>query len=79
MSTNTIAGTEQVGDLIGQITQAADALKSNHREEDRLAALKAAQGLVRAFQKPQDHVYNLAYSVFLSLIQLFPDSPNVSQ
>ncbi|PLB51497.1 O-methyltransferase [Aspergillus steynii IBT 23096] len=62
MSTNTIAGTEQVGDLIGQITQAADALKSSNREEDRLAALKAAQGLVRAFQKPQDDVYNLAYS-----------------
>lgn len=62
MST-TISGTEQVGDLISQVTQAADAFKSDNREDDRVVALKAAQGLVRAFQKPQDHVYNLAYSV----------------
>ncbi|PYH73050.1 O-methyltransferase [Aspergillus vadensis CBS 113365] len=48
--------------LIRQVAQAADAFQDSHNEADRLAALQAAQRLVEVFQKPQDAVYNLAYS-----------------
>ncbi|PWY65800.1 O-methyltransferase [Aspergillus eucalypticola CBS 122712] len=48
--------------LIRQVAQAADAFQDSHNEADRLAVLQAAQRLVEVFQKPQDAVYNLAYS-----------------
>ncbi|RAK99542.1 O-methyltransferase [Aspergillus ibericus CBS 121593] len=66
MSTNSIhtngAAREPIDHLVGQVTQAADAFQNSHNEADRLAALQAAQRLVTVFQKPQDAVYNLAYS-----------------
>lgn len=52
--------------LIRQVAQAADAFQDSQNEADRLAALQAAQKLVEVFQKPQDAVYNLAYSVLIS-------------
>ena len=67
MSTNGIrpisAAQEPIDHLVGQVTEAADAFQNSHNEADRLAALQAAQRLVTVFQKPQDAVYNLAYSV----------------
>ncbi|RAH81161.1 O-methyltransferase [Aspergillus japonicus CBS 114.51] len=48
--------------LLRQVNQAANAFNESHGEADRLKALRAAQELVTAFQKPQDAVYNLAYS-----------------
>lgn len=57
------ASQKPVDGLIRQVAQAADSFHNSHDEADRLAALQAAQKLVEAFQKPQDAVYNLAYSV----------------
>ncbi|GKZ29847.1 hypothetical protein AbraIFM66950_006708 [Aspergillus brasiliensis] len=66
MSTNSVhthdTSQNSVDGLIRQVAQAADAFKGSHDEADRLAALQAAQKLVAEFQKPQDAVYNLAYS-----------------
>ncbi|KAI3002797.1 hypothetical protein CBS147346_5709 [Aspergillus niger] len=56
------ASQKPVDGLIRQVAQAADSFHNSHDEADRLAALQAAQKLVEAFQKPQDAVYNLAYS-----------------
>ncbi|PYI04549.1 O-methyltransferase [Aspergillus sclerotiicarbonarius CBS 121057] len=66
MSTNSIhtsgAAEDPIDHLVGQVAQAADAFQNSHDEADRLAALQAAQRLMTVFQKPQDAVYNLAYS-----------------
>ncbi|KAJ5114417.1 hypothetical protein NUU61_000176 [Penicillium alfredii] len=60
MSTN--VPSESIDKLHDQVSQSLNAFKDQHQEADRLAALKAAQGLVNALQKPQDSVYHLAYS-----------------
>lgn len=61
MSTN--VPSESIDRLHDQVSQSLNAFKDQHQEVDRLAALKAAQGLVNALQKPQDSVYHLVYSV----------------
>lgn len=49
--------------LLRRVNQSANTFNDSHGEADRLKALRAAQELVTALQKPQDAVYNLAYSV----------------
>ncbi|KAJ5384127.1 O-methyltransferase family 2 [Penicillium concentricum] len=53
---------ESIDQLEHQVTESLVAFRSQHDEADRVAALKAAQKLVNALQKPQDSVYHLAYS-----------------
>ncbi|KAJ5189027.1 O-methyltransferase family 2 [Penicillium cf. griseofulvum] len=58
----TTVPTESIDQLHHQVTQSLGAFQCQHEEADRVAALKAAQKLVNALQKPQDSVYHLAYS-----------------
>ncbi|KAJ5943728.1 hypothetical protein N7516_003896 [Penicillium verrucosum] len=53
---------ESIDQLQNQVTESLGAFRSQREETDRVAALKAAQRLVNALQKPQDSVYHLAYS-----------------
>lgn len=59
----TAVSNESFDQLQHQLKQLLGAFQSQHEEADRVAALKAAQNLVNALQKPQDSVYHLAYSV----------------
>ena len=54
---------EAIDHLYGQLSYSLGLFQEQHHEADRLAALKAAQGVVNALQKPQDAAYHLAYSV----------------
>ncbi|CDM34306.1 hypothetical protein DTO013E5_2304 [Penicillium roqueforti] len=58
----TAVSNESFDQLQHQLKQLLGAFQSQHEEADRVAALKAAQNLVNALQKPQDSVYHLAYS-----------------
>lgn len=60
-----IASTESIDKLQYQVTESLGAFRTQREETDRVAALKAAQRLVNALQKPQDSVYHLAYSVII--------------
>ncbi|KAJ5163950.1 uncharacterized protein N7500_005780 [Penicillium coprophilum] len=53
---------ESIDQLQDQVTESLEVFQRQHEEADRVAALKAAQKLVNALQKPQDSVYHLAYS-----------------
>ncbi|OQE02756.1 hypothetical protein PENVUL_c039G09352 [Penicillium vulpinum] len=54
--------TESIDELQNQLTESLGAFRNQHEEIDRVAALKAAQRLVNALQKPKDSVYHLTYS-----------------
>ncbi|KAL4936041.1 hypothetical protein BDV06DRAFT_233759 [Aspergillus oleicola] len=51
-----------VDDILANVNQSIGNFKTGHDEKDRLAALKAAQQLVRALHEPRDNAYHLAYS-----------------
>ncbi|KAL5342739.1 S-adenosyl-L-methionine-dependent methyltransferase [Aspergillus crustosus] len=51
-----------VDTLLDNVTHSVGTFKAQRSEEDRLAALKAAQDLVRALHEPKDNVYHLVYS-----------------
>ncbi|KAL4881780.1 S-adenosyl-L-methionine-dependent methyltransferase [Aspergillus karnatakaensis] len=51
-----------VDGLLHNVTETIGAFKAQRNEKDRLAALKAAQELVRALHEPKDNVYHLVYS-----------------
>ncbi|KAL3475962.1 S-adenosyl-L-methionine-dependent methyltransferase [Aspergillus californicus] len=53
---------DPVDSLLENVTQAVGNFKSGNHEKDRLAALKAAQDLVRGLHEPKDNVYHLVYS-----------------
>ncbi|KAJ5665184.1 uncharacterized protein N7477_007632 [Penicillium maclennaniae] len=57
-----IGDTQHVDRLVNTLCQAADGFKNDKNERDRLIALKAAQDLVGALQKPRDAVIQLSYS-----------------
>jgi hypothetical protein len=61
----TTVPTESIDQLHHQVAESLGAFQCQHEEADRVAALKAAQKLVNALQKPQDSVYHLAYSVII--------------
>lgn len=63
----TTVSNESIDQLQNQVTESLGAFRSQCEETDRVTALKAAQRLVNALQKPQDSVYHLAYSVIISL------------
>ena len=63
----TTVSDESIDQLQNQVTESLGAFRSQREETDRVAALKAAQRLVNALQKPQDSVYHLAYSVIVRL------------
>lgn len=63
----TTVSDESIDQLQNQVTESLGAFRSQREEIDRVAALKAAQRLVNALQKPQDSVYHLAYSVIIRL------------
>lgn len=54
---------DRVGSLVDKVNQSVGTFQDGHTEKDRLAALKAAQELVRALHGPKDNVYHLVYSV----------------
>ena len=58
-----ISDTQHINRLIDTLCQAADGFKNDKSEKDRVIALKAAQDLVGALQKPRDAVIQLSYSV----------------
>ncbi|KAJ5499398.1 hypothetical protein N7453_008449 [Penicillium expansum] len=49
-----IASTESIDKLQHQVTESLGAFRTQREETDRVAALKAAQRLINALQKPQD-------------------------
>ncbi|KAL4733180.1 O-methyltransferase [Aspergillus similis] len=61
-NTNGVNGATQVDSLLGNVMQTVHTFKRGKQERDRLAALKAAQELVRALHEPKDNVYHLVYS-----------------
>jgi hypothetical protein len=68
--TNGVKSTTHVDSLLGNLMQTVCAFKTGKQERDRLAALKAAQELVRALHEPRDNVYHLVYSVLASTSHL---------
>ncbi|KAF9891654.1 hypothetical protein FE257_003666 [Aspergillus nanangensis] len=56
------AAPNRIDTILETVTHRVDAYRSQNEEADRVAALKAAQDLVKALQKPRDAVYHLAYS-----------------
>lgn len=54
---------DHVDSLVDKVNQSVGTFQDGHAEKDRLAALKAAQELVRALHGPKDNVYHLVYSV----------------
>ncbi|KAJ5148851.1 hypothetical protein N7448_000429 [Penicillium atrosanguineum] len=57
-----VSDTQHIDCLIDTLRQAADGFKHDKSEKDRVIALKAAQDLVGALQKPRDAVIQLSYS-----------------
>lgn len=57
------AKTDTVDALLAKVSQSVDTMKASSNEKDRLAAVKAAEQLVRALHEPKDNVYQIAYSV----------------
>lgn len=68
--TNGVNSTTHVDSLLGNLMQTVCAFNRGKEERDRLAALKAAQELVRALHEPKDNVYHLVYSVLASTSHL---------
>ncbi|KAL4811804.1 O-methyltransferase [Aspergillus spinulosporus] len=60
--TNGVNGATHVDSLLENVMQTVCTFKTGKQERDRLAALKAAQELVRALHEPKDNVYHLVYS-----------------
>ncbi|KAL4900266.1 hypothetical protein BDW74DRAFT_188633 [Aspergillus multicolor] len=56
------ASHDPVDSLLQSVTSSVHTFKTGQQERDRVAALKAAQDLVRALHEPKDNVYHLVYS-----------------
>lgn len=54
---------DHVDTLVNKVNKSVGTFQDGHTEKDRLAALKAAEELVRALHGPKDNVYHLVYSV----------------
>ena len=69
---------DRVDGLLVKLTDSVGVFKAEHHEKDRLAALKAAQEVVRALHSPKDNVYHLVYSVKALSWSHPPKTPGVA-
>jgi hypothetical protein len=60
---STSGNSEQISSLLQQVKDKTSAFQSQNAEADRVAAIKAAQGLLQALQSPQESVVNITYQV----------------
>ena len=56
--------TEEVVSQLGRLNDQVLTFKAQHAEADRLAAIKAAQDLIRKLQTPQESNIEISYNVF---------------
>ncbi|KAJ6117897.1 hypothetical protein N7523_005760 [Penicillium sp. IBT 18751x] len=57
-----LSDAQDVDHILDTLCQAVDGFKDDKNEKDRAIALRAAQDLVGAFQKPRDAIIQLSYS-----------------
>jgi hypothetical protein len=67
-----------VDSLVDKVNKSVGTFQGGHTEKDRLAALRAAQELVRALHGPKDNVYHLVYSVRTPSHTHLTDTSNLS-
>ena len=65
---------------LGKLSQAADTLKHEISETDRVAALKMARQIAQSLEKPREEVLKMSYSVsFADQVRAFKRKKQVEQ
>lgn len=61
---------QHVQNLLGQLSEMTKSLDKENSETERVAALKTAQELVRALEKPREAAIKMGFSVCSSIFRM---------